>query len=55
MENNGTLLETTRVSRSRSFRISLPKRVAERMKVTQDDIIGFYSNENGEIVIRKLE
>lgn len=54
MENNGTLLETTRVSRSRSFRISLPKRVAEKMDVSQDDIIGFYSSNNGDIVIRKL-
>jgi len=54
MENASTLLETTRVSRSRSFRISLPKRVADRMDVGPDDIIGFYSNESGEIVIRKL-
>ncbi len=54
MENDGILLETTRVSRSRSFRISLPRRVAEKMDVGPDDIIGFYSNNNGDIVIRKL-
>lgn len=54
MEENNTLLETTRVSRSKSFRISLPRRVADRMEVGPDDIIGFYSNSSGEIIIRKL-
>lgn len=54
METVEELIDTTRVSRSKSFRISLPKRVAERMEANQDDIIGFYSNGNGEVVIRKL-
>lgn len=54
MEGNGTLIETTRVSNSRSLRMSLPKRIAEKLLVGPDDIIGFYSNDNGEIIIRKL-
>lgn len=54
MEKVEELIDTTRVSRSRSFRISLPKRVAERLNAAQDDIIGFYSNDSGEIVLKKL-
>ncbi len=54
MEGNGTLLETTRVSRSRSLRMSLPKRIAQKLLVGPDDIVGFYSDENGNIIIRKL-
>lgn len=50
-----TLVETTRVSRSRSLRMSLPKRVAERLSIGPDDIVGFYSDVNGDIRIRKLE
>ncbi len=54
MEKVQELIDTTRVSRSRSYRISLPRRVAERLGASRDDILGFYCNESGDIVIRKL-
>ncbi len=55
MVREEVLLDTTRVSNSRSLRISVPKRVAERIKVTSNDIIGFYWNSDGEVIIKKLE
>lgn len=54
MADDLTLLETTRVSNSRSLRISLPRRVAEKISVEVGDIIGFYETIDGEIKIRKL-
>lgn len=49
-----TLVETTRVSNSKSLRMSLPKRIAERLNIGPDDIVGFYSDESGDVVIKKL-
>lgn len=54
MDNSNTLVETTRVSRSRSLRMSLPRRIAQKLGIEPDDIVGFYSDEKGEIIIRKL-
>ncbi len=48
------LLDTVRVSKSSSLRISLPKRVATKIRVGSEDIIGFYLNKEGEVVIRKM-
>lgn len=50
-----TLLETARLSKSKSLRMSLPKRIASKMDVGPEDIIGFYSNSDGEIIIKKLK
>lgn len=54
MEENLTLIETTRVSNSKSLRISLPKRISQKLLVDPDDIIGFYLNDDGDIIIKKL-
>lgn len=54
MTEDTVLVETTRVSKSRSLRMSLPRRIAEKLAIGPDDIIGFYTNISGEIVIRKL-
>ena len=35
--------------------MSLPKRVAARLKVGQEDILGFYVNGSDEIVIKKMK
>ena len=55
MENEHVLLDTTRISKSKSLRMSLPKRVAARLGVGQEDILGFFVNGSNEIVIRKLK
>ena len=55
MENEHVLLDTTRISKSKSLRMSLPKRVAARLCVGQEDILGFYVNDSNEIVIKKLK
>lgn len=49
-----TLLETTRLSKSKSLRMSLPKRIASKLEVGPEDIIGFYVNEDGTVIIKKL-
>lgn len=54
MNAETTLVETTRVSKSKSLRMSLPKRIAERLGVGPEDIVGFYSTEDGMVCIRKL-
>jgi bifunctional DNA-binding transcriptional regulator/antitoxin component of YhaV-PrlF toxin-antitoxin module len=41
-------------SNGTSLRVTLPKEVAELLKVGEKDHIGFYEI-NGEIVIRKIE
>ena len=55
MENEQVLLDTTRISKSKSLRMSLPKRVAARLHVGQEDILGFYVNGSDEIVIKKMK
>jgi len=54
MTENATLVETTRVSNSSSLRMSLPRRIADRIEAGEGDIIGFYQSESGDILIRKL-
>ena len=49
------LIEVTHVSkREASFRITVPKKVAEILNVKSGDIVGFYE-ENGNIVLRKMK
>ncbi len=54
MANELTLIDTTRVSRSSSLRMSLPKRVADKLEIGPDDIIGFYLDGDGSVLIRRL-
>ncbi|MCL4420664.1 MAG: AbrB/MazE/SpoVT family DNA-binding domain-containing protein [Candidatus Thermoplasmatota archaeon] len=49
------LIAVTRTSkRDSSLRMTLPKDVAEKLKASGSDHIGFYEV-NGDIVIRKIE
>ncbi len=49
------LIAVSRTSpRGSSLRITLPKEVAEKLKVSGSDHIGFYEVK-GEIVVRKIE
>ncbi len=48
------LIDTSRVSRTSSLRMSLPKRVADKLSILPDDIVGFYTDGDGTIVIRRL-
>ena len=49
------LIAETRTSKSGfSFRMTLPKEVAEKLNVSESEHIGFYEV-NGEIVVRKIE
>lgn len=56
-ENRRTILDVTHVSsRGTSYRITLPKKVAESIKLTgNDDIVVFYMEEDGKIVIDSLK
>ncbi len=54
MVNDTVLIETTRLSNSRSLRMSLPRRVADRIEAAEGDIIGYYESDTGEIIIRKM-
>ena len=49
------IIAVTRKSKSGfSFRMTLPKEVAEKLNVSESEHIGFYEV-NGEIVVRKIE
>ena len=49
------LIAVTRTSKSgSSFRITLPKEIAEKLNVSESEHIGFYQV-NGEIVLKKIE
>ena len=49
------LIAVTRTSKSGfSFRMTLPKEVAEKLNVSESEHIGFY-DVKGEIVVRKIE
>ena len=51
---NKTLIEVTHVSRrGASFRVTLPKHVAEILKISPGDIVGFYT-EGGSVSIEKM-
>lgn len=54
MKEKLTLVETTRISNTRSLRMSLSRRVALRMDVGRGNIVGFFESEKGEIVLRRL-
>lgn len=55
MEQRLDLIDTARVSNSKSLRMSMPRRIAEKLGAGAKDIIGFYVTANGDIVIRKLQ
>lgn len=49
------LIAVTKTSkRGSSLRITLPKEIAERLRVSESEHIGFYEV-NGDIVVRKIE
>lgn len=54
MSKSEVLLDTVRVSKSSSLRISIPRRVASKLKVDPESIIGFYLDADGDIIIRRL-
>jgi len=51
---NKLLIEVTHVSkRGASFRVTLPKRVADILTISPGDIVGFYTEE-GRVSIEKM-
>ena len=49
------LIEVSHVSRrGSSLRITIPKKVQEKLGVKEEDILGFYE-EDGKVVLRKME
>jgi bifunctional DNA-binding transcriptional regulator/antitoxin component of YhaV-PrlF toxin-antitoxin module len=49
------LIAVTRTSsRGSLLRITLPKEIAEMLKVGEKDHIGFYES-NGEVIVRKID
>ena len=49
------ILDVTHISaRGSSFRITLPRKIIERMKLNPDDIITFVEKD-GEVVLRKMK
>lgn len=49
------LVDITHVSRrGSSLRITIPKRVQEKLGIKEEDILGFYE-ENGKIVLKRVE
>ena len=55
MSGNCKLLEIVKISkRGTSLRITLPKKVAEKLSIGSEGFLGFYSV-NGEIVVRRIK
>ncbi len=55
MSGNCKLLEIVKISkRGTSLRITLPKKVAEKLSIGSEEFLGFYSV-NGEIVVRRIK
>lgn len=49
------LIAVTKASlRGSSLRITLPKEIAEILKVGEKDHVGFYEN-NGEVIVRRIK
>jgi len=48
-------LEVLGVSRLHGNKVWLPKEVRLRLRVKEDDMVYFYENDDGEIVIKKSE
>lgn len=54
MNDKGKLIAVTKLStRGTSIRMTLPKEIAEILKITEGDHLGFYVNDN-ETFIRKI-
>lgn len=55
-ENRRTIIDVTHVSsRGSSYRITLPRKVADTIRLeSDDDIVVFYKEEDGRVVIEKL-
>ncbi len=55
MNNKDKLIAISKVSsKGTSYRITLPREVAEKLEIGESKHIGFYEK-NGEIVVRKIE
>ncbi|MCL6089532.1 MAG: AbrB/MazE/SpoVT family DNA-binding domain-containing protein [Candidatus Thermoplasmatota archaeon] len=55
MEQKRLLLEVSHVSkRGSSLRITLPKKVSERLKISPEDILGFYFD-GKDVYLEKME
>ena len=56
-ENARKIIDVTHISsRGASYRITLPKKVATQLSLTsEDDIIVFYKEDQGKIVLDKLK
>ncbi len=54
MEQKLDLIDTTRISNSKSLRMSMPRRIAEQLGAGPKDIIGFYLTDEGDVIIKKL-
>lgn len=58
MENDGkrSILDVAHVtSRGKSFRITLPRKIAETLHLDgNDDIVVFFIEENGSVVLEKM-
>lgn len=56
-ENGRRVLDVSHIStRGSSYRITLPKKVANKLNLTsEDDIIIFYQEETGRIVVDRLK
>ncbi len=59
MENDGkrSILDVAHVtSRGKSFRITLPRKIAETLQLKgNDDIVVFVKEENGSVVLEKMK
>lgn len=54
MNNKEKLIDVAKTSKkSTSLRITLPKKVAEKLSIGEEEFVGFYE-ENGKIVIKKV-
>jgi AbrB family looped-hinge helix DNA binding protein len=48
-------MEVLGVTRVHGNKVWLPKEVRARLKVGENDLVYFYVNENGEVVVKKSE
>lgn len=50
------LVDTTHVSkRGTSLRVSVPQKVAELLGISFDEVVGFYVDEDGRIVLKRMD
>lgn len=52
-----TILDVAHVtSRGKSYRITLPKKIAEKLKLNgEDDIVVFLKEEDGSVILEKMK